>query len=128
MSQCSQNSHFGDKFGVCSVCRRVHKLNKTGSVHTHGPQHDRCRGSGIAPSSATSDPRQDSVLAMSNAPVSAAAARSSPGGASDILVDVTSVLPSIDLVPDRVSHPVVHGPLLKHIPSAACNVCGDLLN
>ena len=87
--------------GRCSVCLATHQLHlSNGLVHQHGPRNQPCSGSHQPPAPASSLP--DNICSSQST--------------------------DIDVSPTLIQHPHISGPIIKHIPKSARNVCAILLS
>lgn len=106
--------------GECSVCHAVRQLhNKDGTVHQHGPRHNRCQGSGKPPAITIMPTIQHSV----STPVStdSPASVDSPTQSSVGSPDVSSLNENASEL--EIDHPHTQGNVIKHIPRSARPHC-----
>jgi hypothetical protein len=118
----SQQSKVPKAKGSCSHCLTSRQLHqKDGSVHLHGPRNNPCPGSKRPPLEAGGTPLGVSGV---GADLGVDGARlGSHTGASPVPRQTVA-----DVGPDGgASHPVNHGPLLKHICKGARQACSQAL-
>ena len=111
--------------GECSVCHAVRQLhNRDGTVHQHGPRHNRCQGSGKPPAVIIKPTLQHSVsTALStDSPTSSVTPTQTPERASDI-----SLTQNANTSELKIDHPLIQGNVIKHIPRSARPHCAAQL-
>ena len=108
--------------GMCGVCGKVQSiLIRDGTLHKHGSRTDPCAGSYCLPvGSSTSDGARANITAARSLPGSQSLdptprSRSAPSPSATVMEDVP------------FDHPVLSGPLIKHVPKPARAQLGKLL-
>lgn len=98
--------------GRCSVCLEIHQLHhKDGFVHLHGPRNNRCPGS--------NQPPLPSIARRASLPLA------QPSVAQPV---ANQHLPEATLSNiEAGEHPVLNGPIIKHVPKSARHHCASQL-
>ena len=110
--------------GECSVCHAVRQLHiKDGTVHQHGPRHNRCPGSGKAPAVIITSQRPTST------PASTIDHSTSVDTKQSSAENCSSSLPIQQIVTplSKFDHPLMPGNVIKHIPKSARPHCAAQL-
>jgi hypothetical protein len=109
--------------GECSVCHAVRQLhNKDGTVHQHGPRHDRCPGSGKAPAVIITSQRP----ALTPASTIDHSASVNTKQSSAETFSTTSLIQQIATSLSKFDHPLLPANVIKNIPKSARPHCAIL--
>jgi len=116
----------GKNSGECSVCHAVRQLHlKDGTIHQHGPRHNRCPGSGKTPAISHAPTQQHSspATATVSPPSSPVALSQSQPLFTQTQQQQVTQQPHQPIV----DHPNLSGNIIKHIPRSARPHCATQL-
>ena len=108
--------------GECSVCHAVRQLHhKDGTVHQHGPRHNRCPGSGKPPAVIIRPTLLHSVTT------------DSPSSSNTTIqpsvraIDISLLSQNVSTPELKIDHPLIQGNVIKHVPRSARPHCASQL-